>query len=838
MKKRLAIAIAVCALSIVPAIESSEHVQSWKPRQAFVEQYCVSCHGPEKQKGDFRIDELSFDLSDVHISDKWKLISEYVQFEDMPPVEAKRIPDENERMAFVDSLDAEIKSAYESAPIGRTPARRLNRNEYLNTLNDLIQIRGFKLPLSFPPDSTEMPFDTMPEGLFLSAAVLDAYLETATLAADLIVPLPHPVPFKSRVEAANIGVDQSRKWTKEGDSAVFLTGANTSPWSGGIWVPNSAATAPGMYRVRLLANAEGPVGADGKPLRFSFHLSDPTDYPIARRALNINHPRVASVEVTNAEPAWVECIVPVEKGEVIYAFCENRFAEPPLPYATKQQITQMMNVAKASDVPTLRVEAMEVEGPIGPLPRQRAFLKNHRPRAEEEYLRSILLPFAERAFRRPLTSEEAQELIAESLAHVSKNEGAPLPASYAIHYGIRRVLTSPEFLYLETKSERFGEYNLASRLSYFLWSSPPDEALLDLAAKGKLSRPNSLATQVKRMIRDPRSDQFITHFAGQWLENRKMENLMVCDVRYEWNEMVRNGIIRSSELFLEEILRENRPIATFIDSDFIYANEPMLESWGLPVETPLARHEANFRHYMSYPEMKRYSLSELVSDGPSRVGERGGILGLPSVLAATGDGVESSPILRGVWVLENVFGQHVPPPPANIPAIDVDISQANGVREILDAHKANESCNKCHRSIDPVGLAMENYDAIGGWRTAYQDSYQISGTKQETSSDPENAGIEAASLWLPIDTQGELPDGKALNGPEEIKAYLLENRELFTRCLATKLFEYGTGREPTLGDRRVIDQIVSNEPESGYGMIDLISALVQSESFLSGSAAP
>jgi hypothetical protein len=815
-----------------PLVTLGQKIQAFEStnlRHQFVQSFCMDCHGAEKQKGDFRIDLLSSDMSDERFHDQWEPVLDYVEFEDMPPDDAKQYPSDSERKVFVNLLASEMKAAYESATIGRTPLRRLNRNEYLNTINDLIGVRGFKLPNSVPPDSTEMPFDTMPEGLYLSPALLDAYLETAGLVADILVPQTVR-PRLHRSEAAFIGVDLARKWTKEGDPAVYLTGANTSPWSGGIWVPNSAASVPGMYRVRLLASAEAAAGADGKPLRFSFHLSNPTDYPIARRALNVNHPRVASVDVPHNETAWVECIIPVEQGEVIYAFCENRFSEPPLPYATKQQINQMMNTAKASDAPTLRVEAMEVEGPIAPLPRQLEFLNHETPRAKDDYVRKILVPFAQRAYRRPLTTDEADALVSLSLAHVSGKEGEPLPPAYAIHYGVRRILTSPEFLYLETESSRQDDYILASRLSYFLWSSPPDETLLNLASKSQLSDPAQLELQVVRMIADPRSEQFIKHFAGQWLENRKAERLMVCDVRYQWSEMIRHGFIRSSELFLEEILRENLPIMTFIDSDFIYANEPMLESWGLPVETSILRHEANFRHYMSYPELKRYQLDEFASDGASRLGERGGILGLPSVLSATGDGVESSAILRGVWVLDNLFGTPVPPPPANVPAIDVDTSQANGIREIIDAHKTNESCNKCHRSIDPIGLALENYDALGGWRDRYQEIYQIADDEMESKVEGD-VPSETFALETFIDASGMLPDGTALSGPKEIKEYLFANRELFTRCLTTKLFEYGTGREPSLGDRRVIDQIVSREPESGYGMIDLIKALIQSESF-------
>lgn len=819
-------ALAALAVVAAPLVLGGQASRQAGPREHFIQSFCVDCHGPEKQKGDFRIDDFAYDLSDAARRDQWDRVLEYVKLADMPPENAKRVPSESERQAFVAALAGDMRAADESAPIGRPALRRLNRDEYLNSLRDLAGRMDYRLPGAFPSEFNKLPFDTMPDGLSLAPALLDAYLDCALLFADEMVPLPERPIEKRGVEAGFIGVDLARKWTKPGAAAVYLTGANTSPWSGGIWVPETTARTAGMYRVRLRANAEGKVGADGRPLRISFHASNPGDYAIPRRALNSQHPRVAAVDVPHTEVGWIECLVPVEKDERIYAFCENRFAEAPLPFATGAQINAMVAAAKKSEAPTIRVEAMEVEGPVAPLPRQIAFLRDQEPVAERKYLGAVLLPFAERAFRRPLSQAEGESLLDDVWRHLSTGGSEKRGSPHALHYGIRRILTSPAFLHLEFQPEAGELHHLGARLAYFLWSGPPDQRLRELAATHRLADTATLAGEVARMIADPRSAQFVSRFSGQWLGTRRVANLMVCDVRYQWGQMMRHGMIRSTERFFEEILLENLPIATFIDSDFIYASEPMLESWGLPVEQPMRRHEANFNQFMAHPEIKRIKLGDLDATAHRKMGVRGGVIGLPSVLAATGDGVDSSPILRGVWVLENVFGMPVPPPPPNVPAIAVDTSQATSVRETLAAHTENASCFKCHRHIDPVGLALENYDAIGGWRSRYQAIYS------GPPAAPGAAGAGETSAWSrPIDPAGQLPGGVRLNGPQDIKDYLMANRQRFTRGLTTKLFEYGAGRLPTVGDRRGIDRIVAAEPKAGYGLRDLILAVVQSEAF-------
>ena len=290
-----------------------------------------------------------------------------------------------------------------------------------------------------------------------------------------------------------------------------------------------------------------------------------------------------------------------------------------------------------------------------------------------------------------------------------------------------------------------------------------------------------------------------------------MASINVCDNLYEWDDNVRYGFVRSTEMFFEEILRQNLPITTFIDSDFTYANSAMQAVWKMKLsrDKNLNQIATRQRQSLVWPEPHRMDLTKLPPGTPAHLQGRGGVLGLPGVLTVTGDGVESSPILRGVWVLENLFGQHPPPPPKDVPALDIDTSQAKGIREILKAHTRVETCAKCHRDIDPLGLALENYDAAGGWRAKYP-----------------------GSKATPIDASAVLPNGIKLDGAASIKQYLLQNPRVFTRCLLSKLLEYGAGRSLTIGDQRIVEQLVKQEPAAGYRFQNLIEAAVASEVFL------
>lgn len=788
-----------------------------EPIADFLEEYCTSCHGPAIQSGGMRVDELGSNLAEEATRSSWDLVARHVSTGFMPLERAPKQPSDDERRAFLDILKAEMAQAARTATPGGTLVRRLNRVEYLNTLRALFDIRGLKLVNTFPEDAPELEFDTMPEGLYLSPAHLDGYFDMATEVANRLVQLPSMPHRRFEADAAIMGADPTRKWTREEDPAgIYFSGVNSSAWAaGGFWIPGFTAHRAGVYRVSARANAEAAAGADGKPLRLVFYASDPTLYEIPRRALTVDLPKVCSVDVTSLEPDVVRCDVPLEQGEMFFVFCENRFKQGKFPSRSlKQEVNKLAADAKTDSSPTIRLEHLDVKGPVRPLARQFAFLGGQEPVAEEAYFRRVLLPLAEEAWRRPLSQSDEESLIADVMRHVSTGRSAV----YGIHYGVRRILTSSRFLYRETRDGVLDDFALAGRVSYFLWSSPPDQRLLGLARTKTLSRPALLGGEALRMIGDPRAQEFVKHFTGQWLGNRNISTVMICDNKYDWDELARQGFIRSTEMFFEAILEDNLSIRNFIDSDFTYANEPMKSLWGLPTRESLARWGQKFRHYQGLSEPTRINLAELEASG--RVGERGGLLGLPSVLMATGDGVESSPILRGVWVLENLFGTPLPPPPASIPAIDITTTNAKTIRETLGAHTKSETCASCHREIDPLGLALENYDAIGGWRNHYASRYSAAPQPSDKILDKD-----------PVETQATLPDGTVLTGPKDIKEYLLARPQLFTRSLTTKLLEYGTGRKPSVGDRRVIDEIVAEEPDGGFGFQDLLVRVIQSEAF-------
>ena len=809
--------VATCVVALAWGIPASSEDPF---RTGFTARFCTACHSGEDPQGGFRADSDPRQATDAESRRQWNLAREYVSIGVMPPVAAPQ-PSQAERARFSHSVSEGLTGA-ESAHSGRALVRRLNRIEYLNTLRDLFQMREIRLPVTFPDDITGQRFDTMAEDMYLTPGHLDAFHEVAIDMADRMVPLPGVQRLRFEADRAAIGVDPARTkyWVRKGDDAgLHFTGINIAGWSGALWVKAFAAHASGVYRVRLKVSSEAATGADGKPLHLGFYAFNPADYDLPKRALRADLPKVGSMDVTNREPRILETDLLLEKGENVHFYCENRLRveyppalirEPGNVVDLRRLLASYLDEAQASHEPTIRFEWVEITGPVGPLPRQARFLGNGKPTRDRPYIESTLLPLAERAFRRPLADSESDQLISSVLEHL---ESVP-SANHGIHYGIRRILLSPQFLYRETGGGGLGDYGRASRLAYFLWSTMPDSELLHAASTGLLSEEGQVAAQIRRMVRDPKAQQFVRHFSGQWLGGRKTASVMVCDVRHVWSELIRHGMVRSTEMFFNEILQGNRSIRDFIDSDFTYANEPMRIAWGIPgSEVDLRRLEADQRQSLLWPEPQRLDLTEFGPEVPAHVGTRGGVLGLSAVFAATGDGVESSPILRGVWVLENLFGTPPPPPPSDVPALVADISQAKTVRELLAAHQSVKSCAACHAEIDPIGLALENYDAVGGWRTEY---YQ-----------EDDSGAPAKT----IETISEMPDGTRLESAQDIKDYLMARPDQFTRTLATLLLEYGTGRELTSADKLAVDEIVAAEPTGGYGFQDLIARLVASETF-------
>lgn len=390
------------------------------------------------------------------------------------------------------------------------------------------------------------------------------------------------------------------------------------------------------------------------------------------------------------------------------------------------------------------------------------------------------------AFRRPVEEHKLSRLA--QLVAAKKEAGKTFDDGMQV--AVQAVFSSPQFLLLEDLNDVSDDYALASKLSYFLWSGPPDPPLLDLAAKQTLHTDEKLKEQVTRMLKDPRARALADNFGGQWLGTRELGVMQPDeDLFPDYTPLVEASFREETHRYFEHVLRQNLSITAFLDSDFTFVNEPLSRVYGIP----------NVRGN----EFRKVSLN------PQQ--HRGGILTQATMLSITSDGVRSSPVIRGVWILENILGDPPSPPPANVPDLEADTRGTKSIREELAKHRHIESCNSCHKKIDPLGFALENFDAVGQWRTHY---------RTEKDAQP-----------TPVDNAGELPDGTKLAGLAPLKKALLQRKREFARCVTEKLLSYGCSRKLDIRDDAVVEQIVQATAAGDWKLQNLIQAIVQSETF-------
>jgi hypothetical protein len=410
-----------------------------------------------------------------------------------------------------------------------------------------------------------------------------------------------------------------------------------------------------------------------------------------------------------------------------------------------------------------------------------------------------------RAFRRKTETEELSPYI--GVVKSALDEGRSFEE--ALRLGLKGVLCSPEFLFLdEPGRETIGQFALASRLSYFLWSSMPDDELLKLASAGKLGQPAILREQTERLLSDPKSKAFTENFTGQWLDLREIDFTEPDMNLYpEFDELLRVSMIEETHRFFEEIVKQDDSLLNFVDSDFTFLNERLARHYGIPGVKGQA-----FRKV------------KLPEDSP-----RGGVLTQASVLKVTANGTNTSPVLRGAWVMENIQGRPVPPPPANVSAVEPDIRGATTLREQLARHRNVASCAVCHDKFDPAGFALENFDVIGGWR----DNYRTLGEGQRPGFSQHPITFEwiRYRIGLPVDATGQTVQGKSFQDIREFKKLLLADPSAVATGLTEKLATYALGRAMGFSDRPAIEQVVQNIARKDHGFRTLIHEIVQSETF-------
>jgi hypothetical protein len=789
-----------------------------------IARHCVDCHGAANNQANLRLDQLAYTVGGIGngsssgstggstggLSDResaavarersiWWKVLDRVRAGEMPPA-GSPAPRPADLAGPLRSLADELEKTERErrAAAGRVPLRRLNRSEYENTINDLLGIRA-KLRESLPADGVADGFDNASVANHTSSFLLEKYLEAADSALELAI-ANRPMAPASVAKRYSLKDGHPVRGTTEdvyrfGDDGEVVCFCS-SEWHNVSVSPFYPAES-GLYRFRIAASA---IQSDGKPVTFRVTASG--------TRLTGKSGLVGYFDALPGEPRIFE----------FERWMEPRTTISILPYGLAHANTVKQQGGKAWPGPGLSIRYVEIEGPLnadwppashrrlfGELPRRPSGIPNFRdrvevvseaPRADAERL---LLAFARRAFRRSVQSADAAPFLA--IFDQRMAEGATFEQAMRAAY--KGVLVAPEFLFLRERPGRLDDAALATRLSYFLWSSLPDEELLDLAERDKLNDAATLRGQVERLLNHPRAVAFTENFVGQWLGLRDIDSTEPSHLLYpEFDHLLKVSMIRETELYFEELMRRDLGVARFIDADFTFLNGRLARHYG-----------------MAGPAGWEFQRITLPIDS-----HRGGLLTMASVLKVTANGTTTSPVVRGAWVLDRILGAPAPPPPENVAAIDPDIRGAATIREQLAKHRSDSSCAVCHRRIDPPGFALESFDCIGGWR----DRYRVTGHGDPVTIDGRRMPYHRGK---PVDSSGEWPGGTAFADVRELKQILLREEGTLARAFVHRLVAYGTGRAPARPERDEVAAIADKAREGGYGVRSLIHEVVQSDLF-------
>jgi mono/diheme cytochrome c family protein len=759
--------------------------------------HCFECHATEKPKGDLRLDKLSLDFADDANREIWATALERIKTGEMPPKEKPRLS-AVESQALLDWIRGNVEPADAAARAaqGRVVLRRLNRQEYQNTIRDLLAV-DVDLTEFLPEDSSAGGFDNVGDALHTSSFLMERYLDAADKALSVaIANLPQPPLVKKRYtmdEERIVKTTTESVYLKRDDALVMFS---SSAWNS-ITVGQFYPPDRGKYRVQISCYAHQ---SGGKPVVFRV---DAGPMLMATK----NH-MVDYFDAKPDEPTIVEFMDSFE--------ARNHFRISPYGLATAHVLNKVG--AEKYDGPGLAIQWIDVEGPLhdawppeshrrifGDLPQGPAPAYNQSKRVEVvsenpvEDARRILKNFARRAFRRPVSDDDVQPLVKLVEAKMAGGHSFEL----AVRAALKGVLVSPGFLFLREPPGQLDDFALASRLSYFLWSSMPDEELFNLAAEGKLSQPDVLRGQVERLLKDENAAAFTENFVGQWLALRDIDFTEPSHLLYpEYDAMLRESMVKETQLFFAELLKDDLSLTNFVSSEFAMLNGRLAKHYGIP-------------------DVDGWEFRKVALPPDSH---RGGVLTMGSVLKVTANGTTTSPVMRGAWVLDRILGTPAPPPPADVPVLEPDIRGATTIREQLAKHRQVETCASCHTKIDPPGFALESFDVIGGYREHYRTTGSGGVVMVEGRRMPYHQG-------KPVDPSDVLPDGRAFKNIDELKQLLLADKDQLARALTTKLLTYATGARPTAADHSQIEVIVGRIRDKEYGVRSLVHEIVQSEAF-------
>ena len=791
MKSRLTIAIGFAVLTITAGAaeqESALHnelVGQWP----MLDKYCSKCHNYDDFSGGLALEDFSpDDVTDNPVV--FEEVLRKLKISAMPPRKQPQ-PTAAERKNFVATLEQTLDAAVVENPYaGTTSIHRLNRAEYTNSIRDLLGV-DIDLTELLPSDGGDHGFDNIGELLRSSPMLLDRYMTVGLRVADLAL-------GNSEAALSVTSYDIPFDTTQEKHLAGFPIGTR-----GGVQATHYfPADGEYVFSARPLQGvAEGYFGIEGhdRPHEFLVYIDGKQVYSSEIGGLEQHNISVESFNevIPVVDQKLTSPRIPVTAGphEVVFTWRERVNVEQ---NSWQPTLRDTLEIHNPSGMP--RLEKAMVKGPYAATgvstsaTREQILVCQPSAAAEEEpCAREVLTNLARRAFRRSVSEDD----IAAPLAFYSKERSDGADFEQGMRVAIARMIVSPFFLFrVETDSpdETPGADHavdgvaLASRLSFFLWSSAPDAELLEQGESGKLEDTNSRESQVRRMLADPRSDAFIENFVGQWLQLRNLEMRARPDLLMfpDFDDNLRQAFRQETEMLFAYVLRENRPVHELLTANYTFADERLARHYGIDGVTG-----ARFRK-VTVTDPNRY-----------------GIFGHGSVLALTAATSRTSPIMRGKFILTEFWNNPPPAAPPNVPALEASapVDRPSTVREQLERHRADSACAVCHDIIDPVGFALENFDVDGSWRDTTRDG-------------------------LVLDTSGTLLDGTAVDGPQALREALLKDPELFATTVTEKLMVYSLGRGLDAKDMPVVRSIVRNSAQQDYSLLSIVLGIIDSYPFL------
>jgi len=802
---RLCFVVFTCVFGVVS-------VSAEEPFEAFLKKHCVRCHGPQKEEGDIRIDQLSRDFKAGLDTHHWAEALDKVNSGEMPPEDEPQ-PIQDEIAAFVTNLSSKLKEG-RAARMAARPAvahYRLSRKEYQNTIYDLLGVRyDPSKPGELNEDTLWHGYERIGSQLSLSPSHVDRYYRAADIVLDRAFPTTPVEARKIRKTAAELryggGTKQQELLDRFGIKRplrYLLFPGRVQPALSSNWFGKTGPEHSGLYKLRLQASGIRPPGGQSAHLSIGKQTSEETVDGLIEFDIMApeDKPQVYEFEVFLEMPAGLHFavvatdVVDRRGGAAFRNALTSRggylFTHSSETVLLNPNAPQMFDGDGNGIFSTVILDWIEWEGPLvteAESARRRGIIPPDD--ATPEVVAEHLQRFAERAWRRPVKKEELKDYLE---TYRLEREAGEKPAD-AYRITLQSVLTSRNFIYLvegdPDARERLTDAELASRLSYFLWSSMPDDTLFASARSGGLNG-DGLSKEVERMLSDSRINRFIDDFSRQWLQLHRVGMFPPDKKLYpNYDDWLETSMRAEPVEYFREMLAKNLPVESFLDADWTMANARLCDFYGLPEPKT-----GGFQRVALKPE-----------------DHRGGLLTMGAVLGLTSDGTRHRPVHRGVWVSEAIFNKTPPSPPANVDPIEPVPPQGNKItiRQRIETHAKNTSCAACHRSIDPLGLAFDQYDAVGQWRTRERV--------------PTGVGEDPL-----VDASGVMPNGRPFNNSIEFKRLLLEDRDKVARAFIEHLCTYALRRVLTVDDRDDLKLIEEEAKKNQYRVKDIVRAVALSD---------